>query len=136
MNYNGRDKAGQEKNAGTNWLIYTLGMGVLPLIIKFLIGCIYTKPLKFDDYCVELFFMTIVFLIGAIRNFSTAINGFAEKVTALILTLCAAIYGSILVNQIKVSEPVLGISNLVLQSLTIGFLILSFILDIGSMKHK
>ena len=38
MNYNGRDKAGQEKNAGTNWLIYTLGMGVLPLIIKFLIG--------------------------------------------------------------------------------------------------
>lgn len=114
----------------SNWLIYTFSMGCLPVTIKFIIGYIYEKKIVFDDYYAELFFMTIVFLIDAIRNFSNSNNtfaNFAEKFAALMLTLSASIYGSILITQFDAVASHIRISTV--------FLFIASILDILSINQ-
>lgn len=111
----------------SNWVMYTFSVGVLPFIIKYLSGFIYGRKLIFHDYYTEIFFMTIVFLINAIKNFSNSDNRFAEfaeKLAIFVLILSASAYGSILAIQAD------GFSSYLKISIT--FLYFSCIFDILS----
>lgn len=133
VKYTGRERDGETKNRGKDWLFYTAGMGVLPILIKGAITVVYQKPFDFNDYCVEIFFITVVFLIDAIRNFSAVAN-WAGRGTTLVLVFSAAIYGAILVAEVAPVESATHIWNDALAIIISASLVLSLILDIVSMK--
>lgn len=116
-----------------NWVIRTIFVGASPLVIKFIICLIHDKPLIFDDYCTEIFFLTSIFLIDAARNFSASGHALLMGIVQFVLVVSAAVYGSFLTNQIEASALALNISSTnTFQSLTISLLASSSLLDIIS----
>ena len=118
-------------NKYINWVTHTVLMGCLPFVIKFFVRYIFEYRFLLDDFCVELFFMTIVFLFDAIKNFNDSgsdFAGFAEKIAMVILIVSASMYGAILSNRFDNPNPYLFTS--------VGFLSVGFILDMVSNKSK
>lgn len=80
-----------------DWFAYTVVMGLIPLIIRAVIlWLIDMEDMKFElsDCRTELFFLTIVLLVDAIRNYKK--KSFGHIMSVITLVFCAAIYGFVL----------------------------------------
>ncbi len=49
-----------------DWCMYTAAMGILPSIIKMMILIFFDKPILFEKFRVELFFLTIILLVDSL----------------------------------------------------------------------
>lgn len=113
-----------------SWVTHTVLMGCLPFIIKLLMAYVSGIILSPNDFWTELFFITIVFLIDAIKNFDDSGNDFAnlEKLAMFVLILSASVYSFSLTTQFDAP-----ISGLIVFAV---FLLLGFLFDFISIQIK
>lgn len=118
---------------GTNtdfkdWCMYTAAMGILPSIIKMLVLAFFNRPFLLEKFRVEIFFMTIIFLVDTLRKYNG--KGGKKSLTLFILIISVVIYTIILLGDMNLfKEP---LSSVVATWVIGGFLGASVILDISS----
>ena len=118
---------------GTNtdfkdWCMYTAAMGIFPSIIKMLVLAFFNRPFLLEKFRVEIFFLTIIFLVDTLRKYDG--KGGKKSLTLFILIISVVIYTIILLGDMNLfKEP---LSSVVATWVIGGFLGASVILDISS----
>lgn len=107
------------------WLMYTLGMGALPSILKALILYIFSQPILIEEFRVELFFLTIIFFVDALKKCDKSSG--TRLVIQFILLISMAVYTIILLGDMNLFNKPL--SSVVITWVLCGFLGASFIFD-------
>lgn len=111
-----------------DWCMYTLVMGILPSMIKMVILVLFKKPIFLENFRVELFFLTIIFLVDTLKKYDWP-NG-KKSFTLIILIISVVIYTIILLGDMNLlREP---LSSVVATWTVCGFLGTSIVLDISS----
>ena len=112
------------------WLFYTLGMGILPLLIRCLVFLLCGQSFLFEDFHVELFFITIVFCIDALKNFG--LNQGKGRFTLFVLVINTVIYTIAFLNSLEF--VILPLSSIYAKCSTYIFIGASFLLDFTSLE--
>lgn len=115
-----------------DWFMYTAGMGVLPSIIKALLLALSQKPILFETFRVEIFFLTIIFLVDALKKYNSQKG--KKFFTSFSLIISVVIYTAVLLGDMKLLNVTL--SNVVVAWAIGGFLVVSIILDLLSIDNE
>ena len=112
------------------WLMYTVAMGVLPLVLKIFVLVLVAQPIPFKLFRVELFFLTVVFLVDALKKYNKKSgNG---KLALLILIISVAIYVLVLTDEMELLK--VPLSSETVKWSAWGFLLTGFIVDFLSIR--
>lgn len=120
-----------------NWVIYTLVMGILPLLISWLVCRIVKISIAYNMICAEIFFFNLTLLIDGLRelldiNQHKKLKAFFHGSIVVILVIVAVIYGVLLLNNYKADLKIdLGIDLMFTYGLSVLFTITSVILDVS-----
>ena len=122
--YTGRGKKTVSTNTNKmiDWFIYTVVMGALPLIMKIILSRLFSLGIGFQDLCAELFFLSIVFFVDALKNWGTKSG--VGKVLQIVLIICAFLYGLVLCNDYDIYKTPLSdgtITTVIVAPLLGGF---------------
>lgn len=114
------------------WIGYTVVMGGVPLAIRWLITWIINESFKPIDCRAEIFFLTIVFLVDSLKNYSLKSGG--GIVSLIILVVCAAVYGFVSGNELakELGKSSIAMSDDHTMIGAYGFLVAGTILDFVS----
>ena len=115
-----------------DWFMYTAGMGVLPSIIKVLLLALSQKPILFETFRVEIFFLTIIFLVDALKKYDSQKG--KKFFTSFSLIISVVIYTAVLLGDMEILNVTL--SNVVVAWAIGGFLVVSVILDLLSIDNE
>lgn len=126
--YKGRHRTKSVGSKYRDWAAYTVAMGMLPLVIRLLLASSFDVSIGFEDFRTELFFITIVLLVDALRNYELKSGIWA--VALLVLIASAAVYAVILGFDLDLYKS--EISNENINHDVRRFLLAGAILDIPS----
>lgn len=118
-----------KRSAFDEWIFSTFGMGILPLLIRCFVFGLCGQSFSFEVFHVELFFITIVFCVDALKNF-----GLSQKkgiFTFFVLLISVVIYTLAFLNSLDF--VILPLSPLSAKCSTYIFIGASFLLDIASL---
>ena len=125
---------GHEKHKYIDWLVFTVIMGAIPLIIRFIIFSFFFfgQPFVFSDYRADFFFLSIVLVVDSLRNYG--VKSIGGVVSILILITCITAYSIAFfeTSQLLNSAP----SGELMQRVAIITLALGFIVDLFSLSKK
>lgn len=116
-----------KKNKYVLWGFFTVGTSLIPIIIRVALLLSTAKVLQIQDFRVELFFLTIIFLVDAIKNFKggSVPNYFASFLLIFSSTMyCLTMADSLQLLNVTLSE----ITNTSMILFGVG----SFLFDIFS----
>lgn len=113
----------------SDWIIFTLGMGILPLLLKLLAFKSFNQPCSFMEFHLELFFMTIVLLADSAKNFG--LGSAIGKIALFILLLASGSYAFSLLYYLDFTKFSLSAKSAMQNTLI--FLGAGAILDIASL---
>lgn len=110
-----------------DWVAYTVVVGMLPLVIRLLLANFLGIPVSFEDVRTELFFVTIVLLVDALRNFRIRAGMWALVLFVLIAS--AAVYAVVLGIDLDLYKTEIKISSENINRNIRRFLLAGIILD-------
>lgn len=113
----------------SDWIIFTLGMGILPLLLKLLAYKSFGQTCSFMEFHLELFFMTIVLLADSAKNFS--LDSVIGKIALFILLLASGSYAFSLLYYLGFTKFELSAQNAMQNTLI--FLGAGAVLDVASL---
>lgn len=113
----------------SDWLIFTLGMGILPLLLKLCAFNFFSQPCNFMDFHLELFFMTIVLLADSARSFS--LESSIGKIALFILLFASGLYAFSLLDSLGFTK--FSLSTQIAMWSTLIFLGTGAVMDIASL---
>ncbi len=128
----GASSSENQKQKYIDWLMYTVGMGVLPFFIRLFIAVLFSQILLFYDYHLDLFFVTIVLLVDSLKNFDPKCG--KSKFALIILIISTVIYAVALLNSQDLLKVPLSLMST--KICTYSFLIASAILDFASIAKE
>lgn len=123
---------GHEKHRYIEWIIFTVIMGAIPLIIRFIIFSFFGYQFIFSDYRADFFFLSIVLVVDSLRNYG--LKSIGGVVSILTLITCITAYSvtffetSHLLNSVPSSE--------LMQRVAIITLVLGVVFDFFSLSKK
>lgn len=121
------------KNVGSkyrDWAAYTVVMGMLPLVIRLLLASSFDIAIGFEDFRTELFFITIVLLVDALRNYKLKSGIWA--ISLFVLIASAAVYAVVLGFDLDLYKNGIEVSNENINRDVRRFLLAGAILDVPS----
>lgn len=113
----------------SDWLIFTLGIGILPLLLKLCAYKLFSQACDFMDFYLELFFMTIVLLADSAKSFS--LETFFGKISLFILILVSGLYAFSLLDSLGFTK--FSLSAQIAMWSTLVFLGTGAVMDIASL---
>ena len=109
------------------WLLSTVGMGVLPAAIRFLLTVSFSQKLCFSSFRAEFFFITIILLVDAI--FTHVASTLAKGISVFALIFTVVLYSLSLLSDLEYLALQLNDVPIVIS--TVFFLIAGFSIDLS-----
>lgn len=118
-------------NKYAKWFFFTFLTSIIPLVIKAVLlagtGFKFSLSSFFQNFRVELFFLTIIFLVDAIKNYK---SGTTQGIfTSFLLIIGSILYGLAMTDSLNLLNASLASQ---FDFAIIIIVIISFLWDIGS----
>lgn len=110
------------------WIFFTVGTSLIPIAIRIILMLYTDQKLVLEDFRVELFFLTIIFFVDAIKNFRS--GAWMEYFTLFLLIITSTLYSLVMAENLKLLNVAL---SKFADISTVFFGIGSFLIDVSSL---
>lgn len=90
------------------WAFYTCGTSLIPLIIRIVLLLCAGRPPVLQDFRVELFFLSIIFFVDAIKNYQA--GSWMGNLTVFLLIVCSTMYSLVMAENLALLKA--NLSNI------------------------